>query len=50
MAGSGSADELQAFLGPDRVGATLSAIVIRGGAPLELQVTIAPREARSPEA
>jgi hypothetical protein len=39
-----SADELQAFLGPERVGTTLAATIIRGGAVHELLVAVAPRE------
>jgi S1-C subfamily serine protease len=39
----GEADDLQAFLGPDRVGSTLNARVIRGGEVRELSVAVAPR-------
>ncbi len=39
-----NADDLQALLGPDRVGATLKASVLRGGELRELQVTVGRRE------
>ena len=44
VGGVGTADELQAFLGPERVGATLAATIIRGGVVQELRVTVAARE------
>lgn len=37
------ADDLQAMLGPNRVGATLAASVIRGGALQELRITVGTR-------
>ena len=39
-----NADELQGLLGPDRVGATLQAAIVRGGELRELSVTVGARE------
>jgi hypothetical protein len=38
--GPGHVDELQAFLGPDRIGATLQATLLRGGVLREVTITI----------
>jgi S1-C subfamily serine protease len=39
-----NADDLQALLGPNRVGSSVPASVVRAGALVELQVTIGARE------
>jgi S1-C subfamily serine protease len=39
----GESDDLQAFLGPDRVGTVLAARLLRGGEIKELSVTVGPR-------
>jgi len=43
----GDTDDVQALLGPERVGKEVKASVVRGGGPLELSITIGARPRRS---